>query len=215
MKPGLHRLPLCPFPPVPWWGAAMSGGARLDGLEHYPKRTFRNRFTLMQSTGTLELSLPVEKRGGRPRSQDETMRITGEPDRKAWQAVRTAYGRAPFFEEMEEELEALFKNGPGSLGGWNRATMQWAATWLGISVPSDVTPAEYAESTETSMMSLMASAVVFSDVSWSHVWHDRQPHIPFLSLGILDLILHLGPSAGTAIKPIPLSGSPRPGSRPE
>ena len=87
----------------------MSGGARLDGLEHYPKRTFRNRFTLMQSTGTLELSLPVEKRGGRPRSQDETMRITGEPDRKAWQAVRTAYGRAPFFEEMEEELEALFK----------------------------------------------------------------------------------------------------------
>ena len=206
MNQGLQRLPLCPFPPVPWWSVAKSGAVRLDGLEHYPKRTFRNRFTLLQSTGPLEITVPVERRGGRPRCQDETQRIVGEPDRKAWQAVKTAYGRAPYFAEIEDELQHLFLSGPGTLGAWNRATMEWASAWLGIPVPVDVTPEEYAGSEAVPLTSMVAASPGPSQSSWPHVWQDRQAQIGHSKLGILDLILHLGTEAGAQIKPIPQSG---------
>ena len=211
----VYRLPLCPFPPIPWWSLAATGQVRLDGLEHYPKRTFRNRYTLMQSTGPMDISIPVERRGGRPRAQDETNRMCGDHDRKSWQAVKTAYGRAPFFEEMADELRGLFEDGPGTLGGWNRATISWASSWLGISAPKDVTAMEYPATEAVDVPSLKASFEADRSCHWSHVWQDRQQSIPFESLGILDLLLHLGPEASTEIMPILPSESPRPGSRPE
>ena len=211
MNRGIHRLPLCPFPPVLWWSLALSGDVRLDGLEHYPKRTFRNRYTLLQSTGPLDITVPVERRGGRPRCQDETARIVVDSDRKAWQAVKTAYGRAPYFEEIGAELEALFLLGPDSLGAWNRQTIKWASTWLGIQVPADVTPEEYRMTAPTTVMPFGAASSDALGSGWPHVWKDRQSRIPYFKLGILDLILHLGPEASSQIKPIPPSGSPHRG----
>jgi hypothetical protein len=211
----IYRLPLCPFPPIPWWSLAASGQVALDGLEHYPKRTFRNRYTLMQSTGPMEMTIPVERRGGRPRAQDETNRMGGDHDRKAWQAIKTAYGRAPFFEEMEDELRGLFEDGPGTLGAWNRASIVWASSWLDIPVPTDVSAAEYPDTESVDLPSLVASFAAGRSCNWSHVWQDRQRSIPFESLGILDLLLHLGPEAGAGVMPIPQSGFPRPGSHPE
>ncbi len=191
----------------------MGQAIRLDGLEHYPKRTFRNRYTLLQSTGPLEISVPVERRGGRPRAQDETLRIGGDHDRKAWQAVRTAYGRAPFFEEMEDELLGLYRNGPETLGGWNRATISWAASWLGIEVPADVAASEYPETEATPVVPLTSPLGAIQH--WPHVWQDRLSDIPYARLGILDVLVHLGPGAAGAIKPIPPSGFPHPESRPK
>ena len=134
-------IPLCPFPPIPWWGMVLGGGVRLDGLEHYQKRSFRNRYTIMSSTGTLNLTVPVEKRGGNPRPQHQTMRVTGEPDRKAWQAVRTAYGRAPYFRGNGGRTGgALLAGARERWADWNRATVAWAAAWLGI---SNVLPGMY------------------------------------------------------------------------
>ena len=192
----------------------MSGQVKLDGLEHYPKRTFRNRYTLMQSTGPLEMTVPVERRGGRPRPQDDTRRITGDDDRKAWQALKTAYGRAPFFEEMESELHSLYQDGPEMLGGWNRATIQWASSWLGITIPGDVTAQEYSN-TEAALVSPMWPSALNQTCTWTHVWQDRNAEIPFERLGILDLLLHLGPESALMIKPILPSEFPRPESRPK
>ena len=59
-------LPLCPFPPIRWWRAALSDGAVLDAGEHYQKRSFRNRMVLMTANGVQTLTMPVERRGGLP-----------------------------------------------------------------------------------------------------------------------------------------------------
>ena len=212
MSHDLDLIPLCPFPPIPWWGMVLGGGVGLDGLEHYQKRSFRNRYTIMSSTGTLNLTVPVEKRGGNPRPQHQTLRVTGEPDRKAWQAVKTAYGRAPYFEEMAQELESLFLRGPENLGDWNLATVDWASSWLGIERPALVTEGEYqVQDHGHLMMQLMASASVMNPCRWPHVWGDRNEEIPFVFVGILDALLHLGPEAVSLIRPVPQSGSQRPG----
>lgn len=188
----------------------MAPQTQLDGLEHYPKRTFRNRLYLMQSTGAVSVTVPVERRGGRPRPQDQTFRVLGEPGRKSWQAIKSAYGRAPYFEEMADELEALFLRGPESLGHWNRATIDWAAQWLGVKVPLDVTPEAHVVCDHGVSMLDWQQSLQVQGSRWAHVWEDRHPKIPFTQLSILDLLLHLGPEAAGWIKPIPQSESRRP-----
>jgi len=207
---GERRLPLCPFPPISWWAAAQSEGVLLDAGEHYQKRSFRNRFAIMTSGGAQVCTIPVERRGGRPRPQDETSRIGGDADRKVWQAIRTAYGRTPFFDEMSEGLAPLILEGAASLGEWNRATIRWAASWLDLDVPPDAQEVP-TRVDHTGNMARFAAQAGRLDIRWPHVWSGRHDAIPFLQLGILDVLLHLGPEARRLITPIPWSAPQRPG----
>lgn len=205
------RLPLCPFPPIPWWRVARAAEASIDVAEHYPKRTFRNRILLMTSNGIQSLSLPVERRGGVPRVQDATVRIKGDADRKTWQAVRSAYGRAPFFPEMAGELEALFLSGPGSLGGFNRASLAWSAQWLGMDVPGDALES-HGERGLQAYPPFAEDAQELEEVKgWAHVWDGRGHVIPYAQLSILDVLMHLGPEAAHRIIPQRPNGSLHPG----
>lgn len=186
--------------------------ARLDVQEHYPKRTFRNRLVLATANGVQRLTLPVERRNGRPRPQGETMREVTQ-GAKHWRAVTTAYGAAPFFEEMEPSLEALFLRGPDALGEWNLATMQWAAGWLNVELPAPseapaAEPADHAVAMESS--ALWWKQVHQNRGGWPHVWSDRSPSLPWSELSVMDALLHLGPEARTWITPPPPNGFPRP-----
>jgi len=183
--------------------------ARVDAFEHYQKRTFRNRVTLMTSVGSQTWTLPVERRGGLPRSQDETLRIMDGSGRKAWQAMRTAYGRAPFFEEMAEGLESVFLSRADTLGAWNRETLRWTADWLGVSVPKDAECASAGRS-EHAYAPSEGRPASFKVEGWSHVWDDRHKDIPYASLSMVDALLHLGPEAARRITRNPRSGFPRP-----
>lgn len=203
-------LPLCPFPPIGWWRAALSDGAVLDAGEHYQKRSFRNRLVLMASNGVQTLTMPVERRGGVPRPQDEVALAPGSDSSKLWRAVITAYGSAPFFEEMAPELEALFLDGPETLGAWNRKSLVWASGWLGISVPKeDATASQDLLDHEANLMEWCDSGA--GSAGWPHIWDDRRLDIPYHRLSCLDVLLHCGPEARGWINPLPPSGSPHRG----
>lgn len=208
--PSRVTLPLCPFPPIGWWRAALSDGAVLDAGEHYQKRSFRNRLVLMASNGVQTLTMPVERRGGVPRPQDEVALAPGSDSSKLWRAVITAYGSAPFFEEMAPELEALFLDGPETLGAWNRKSLVWASGWLGISVPKeDATASQDLLDHEANLMEWCDSGA--GSAGWPHIWDDRRLDIPYHRLSCLDVLLHCGPEARGWITPLPPSGSPHRG----
>ena len=202
-------LPLRPFPPVHWWCASLAEGARLDIGEHYPKRTFRNRIILATASGPASLTIPVERRGGMPRPQAETSRVVADAD-KLWRAVRTAYGAAPYFEEMAPELEVLFRRGPKSLGEWNQETLRWSAEWLKCQVPQH----GQADSVDRSEFTHEANDARWKAQSdralrpWPHIWTGRSG-VDFGELSVMDLLLHCGPEASRWIIPLPPSGFPR------
>jgi len=203
-------LPLCPFPPIGWWRAALSDGALLDAGEHYQKRSFRNRMVLMTSNGVQTLTVPVERRGGVPRAQDDVALALVADRGKLWRAVTTAYGSAPFFEEMAPDLESLFLAGPDTLGSWNRKSLEWSSGWMGIPVPEEVTTASQG------LVDHEANLMAWSDseagmARWPHIWDDRGLDIPHHRLSCLDVLLHCGPEARGWINPLPPSGSPRRG----
>ena len=182
----------------------------MDVGEHYPKRTFRNRMVLATANGAAQLTIPVERRGGVPRSQAETRLVRADAE-KRWRAVRTAYGAAPFFEEMAPELGALFLEGPATLGEWNVATLAWAAEWLGVGLPAPHEGAGFNrsafshEAQDRHWQSWADQALR----PWPHVWADRVD-LKWSSLSVLDLVLHCGPASAAWVSPIPQSGFRRP-----
>lgn len=203
-------LPLRPFPPVHWWCASLAEGACLDIWEHYPKRTFRNRLVLATASGPASLTIPVERRGSMPRPQVDTLRVVSNAD-KLWRAVQTAYGAAPYFEEMAPELEVLFRRGPKSLGEWNLETLRWSAEWLQCKVPQS----HEAAFVDRSGFSHEANDVMWKAKAaialqpWPHIWTGRGG-LDFGELSVMDLLLHCGPEASRWITPLPPNGSLRP-----
>ncbi len=98
------------FPPLQWLAAALRGGGRWqwEAEETYQKSGYRGRCRIAGANGPLLLSVPLE--GGKHNSLPiRQLRISDRTDwrREHWQSIRSAYGRAPFWEFYGEEVEAL------------------------------------------------------------------------------------------------------------
>ena len=88
------------FPPASWFLAARRrGNWQWEAHEHYQKGGWRNRCRIAAANGPLLLSVPLAggKHAGRPVRE---VRISYRTDwqRQHAQTIRSAYGRAPYFE---------------------------------------------------------------------------------------------------------------------
>lgn len=128
------------------------------------------------------------------------MRIPGD-EVKLWRAIRTAYGATPFFDELAPELEALFLDGPQSLGAWNQAALDWASGWLGVSVPCHLTEPIGAVPNHAENMRRWTLSWVENHNGWVHIWSGRGLEIPYGRLSCLDAVLHCGPEAKRWVSP--------------
>ena len=116
----------------------------------------------------------------------------------------------PFFEEMAPELEALFLDGPDTLGAWNRNSLEWSSEWLGIPVPKEAAIAPQGLLDHEANLTEWCDSGVGSN-GWPHIWEDRGLDIPHHRLSCLDVLFHCGPEARRWINPLPPSGFPRRG----
>jgi hypothetical protein len=94
------------FPPLSWLvRAARDGEWILEAHENYQKGGWRNRCRILTANGPLLLSVPLQ--GGKHRQQSiREVRIDHTTDwqRRHAQTIRSAYGRAPFFEHYAAEI---------------------------------------------------------------------------------------------------------------
>lgn len=126
-------VPLCSFAPVSWYVLyhALEAGI---AEEHYVKQTFRNRFDISTANGIQTLTIPVESTGG-VRTLSKDIRISNEYNgRKMMQAIRSAYGKAAYFEFVVDDLARLFEQPRVFLFDFNEASFEWskkftASTW--------------------------------------------------------------------------------------
>ena len=75
--------------------------------EHFEKQTYRNRCHILSANKMEKLSLPVI--GGRKKikTKDITIDHTQRWQKDHWRAIKSAYGRAPFFEFYAPYFEPL------------------------------------------------------------------------------------------------------------
>lgn len=170
----MSTLPLSYLPPIAWFAQVCKG----DAVDENPKfeRGASNRTVILSANGPLILSIPVHKA--------DLQRFTTMDYSKRWvaehlMAIRSAYGRAAFWEHYGDEVLGLLSSKYDSLFQLNRSLVEWISTT--IEVPLSWSGQIAAE----------ASAMELS--SYPQVFADRFPFQPNLS--ILDLLMNLGPKS--------------------
>ncbi len=97
----------------------------LEQHENYSKGSYRNRCHLASSMGLLRLSLPLA--GGKNQQQPirEVKLKYDEPwQNQHWTAIKSAYGKSPFFEHYEHLFLPIFQKEYEYLWDWNWDLLQ-------------------------------------------------------------------------------------------
>ena len=104
-----------------------SGTVLLERFEHYRKGSYRNRCIIYGANGPVALSIPLEQ-GKHQQLPVTEVRISYQLPwhRLHWQAIRSAYGKAPYFEHYAPELEAIFADPGPLLWDFNLRLLRWA-----------------------------------------------------------------------------------------
>ncbi len=97
-----------------------AGELWLEACENYSKGSWRNRCLIAGANGPQILSIPLRK-GKNRQMPIQQVRIAYDEDWQAqhWQTLRSAYGRAPFFEHFAPEMEPLYHTRIETLWEWN------------------------------------------------------------------------------------------------
>ena len=85
--------------PISWYRTfRATPDALIDADEHYVKQTIRNRCTIAMPDGPAHLIIPVEAASSHVPIRDIRISEHGQWRHHHWNALRTAYGKSPFFE---------------------------------------------------------------------------------------------------------------------
>lgn len=173
------------------------GGAVIDEHEHFVKQTIRNHYEILSANGVLKLTVPVIHHA--PKMPVYEVKISYE---EPWQrlhlnAIKSAYGRAPFFQHYFPELEKIISESPVYLAALNRQLLQWSFNCMNvipaISYTENYLPHEndlrHASEKHSEYFLKMSN-----DIHYSQVFADRFPFTKNLST--LDLIFNCGNLSG-------------------
>ncbi len=196
------------LPPVQWWAHACAAGAIvIDAHEHYAKRSWRNRAHLAGPNGLIRLSIPLRK-GKNRQMPIRAVQIAWDRDwaHAAWKTIRSAYGRAPFFEHYADELEVLFAERRELLFDYNLMWIEAIRALLGLSLDIRLTDRWYPVPARE-FLDLrplpgphvpLSADPAFRPVPYPQVFAERHGFLPNLS--VLDLLFCCGPEAAAILK---------------
>lgn len=179
------------FPDIDWFRAYRNADQCILPVYHsYQRRSMENRCVIGSAQGPLVLSVPLE--GGR--NQHRCLNDIHIAYHTRWQhqhaqAIRSAYGRAPFFDHYYSLFEPVFTHSFPSLVQLNLFIVDQSLKALRITPKHQV------------LYEAVATAQFETDTLESRVatkpyiqpFSDRLPFMPNLSL--LDLLFCCGPAS--------------------
>lgn len=80
----------------------------IDGFEHYEKQTYRNRAYILAAQQVTMLSVPIQKDAPKVPTQAVKVDYSQRWVNQHWRSIRSAYGKAPFFEHYVDILQQLY-----------------------------------------------------------------------------------------------------------
>ncbi|MCR5179626.1 MAG: WbqC family protein [Bacteroidaceae bacterium] len=177
-------LPSAYLAPVSWYLAlAAAGSAEIDACEHYVKQTWRNRCRIAMPTGPQDLVIPVQATQGHVAMRDVRISDHGNWRHHHWSALRTAYGKSPFFEYYADDFASFYhERRYDFLLDFNQALHEVVCREIDLSV-----------TIKRSSSFLNAQFPVHSSRPYYQVFAQQLGFLPDLS--IADLLFNMGPEA--------------------
>ena len=168
--------------PISWWQAlAKADAVRINAAEHYVKQTWRNRCRIAMPDGPQDLVVPVCSAPNHTPVRDIRISDHGSWRHHHWSALRTAYGKSPFFEYYADDFAPFYERRFDFLIDFNEGLRALVASLLDVETPVGI-----ADSFEP--LSLLPAP---SQKPYYQVFAQR---LGFLAnLSIADLLFNLGP----------------------
>lgn len=180
------RLPSAYLAPVSWYVAAASSAAVVvEQHEHYVKQTWRNRCRIAMPDGAADLVVPVVAASNHTPMRDIRISDHGNWRHHHWNALRTAYGKSPFFEYYADDFVPFYEQRYEFLVDFNERLRNMVCQLINLD-----TPFSLSESYEPPVA---FSALPTADASYYQVFSQRNGFLPNLS--IVDLLFNLGPES--------------------
>ena len=180
------------FPEPGFWAVVLRADrVVLSTGAQYVRQSLHNRARIRTSQGSQWLTVPV-RRGQLGASIAET--LTSQ-DHDWWRqhrkALRFNYGKTPFYEHYQPELDGLAWQPDVPVGQVNESVIQLMAAWLDVSATIEVSDSPAAG------QPLIDGASFDLNVDLPNYRQAFAGHIPGLSA--LDLLFNYGPGAASII----------------
>ncbi len=173
-------LSSCYLAPVDWYAMYVhSGGAKVDVNAAYTGQRHVNRCTILMPDGPQTLTIPLVASSTHGTIADLRISDHGRWRSHHWNALRTAYGKSPFFEFYADDFAPFYTEQWHSLADFNSALHKLVCRLLDIEAIDSIETIEAIE-TKPSL-----------GPPYYQVFGHRQGFVPHLS--ILDLLFNMGP----------------------
>ncbi len=122
------------FPNTLYFALLTSGNViELEHHESFQKQSFRNRTVILNIDKRLDLIIPVKKGRKQELIVDTQIEYSENWQHQHWGAVKSAYGRAPYFEYYADEVKALIYSEETRLFDLNLNVIKGISRLIGIS----------------------------------------------------------------------------------
>ncbi len=80
----------------------------LEVEEHYIKQSYRNRCRILTAHGPCELCIPIKHENRKMKMRDVKIDHQQKWMNQHWRSIKSAYGKAPFFEHFAESIKTIY-----------------------------------------------------------------------------------------------------------
>lgn len=184
----------------------------LERHEYYVKQSYRNRSHIISANGKETLIVPLTSKSGKVYITDVRIDYSQKWLNNHWRTIRSAYGKAPFFEHYADELERILFNRATFLYDLNRDLLSLCLKWLkwGIAIKES----ERFEKTPSAQVFDFRSALNAKDESNLSKFYLPVPYRQVFgntfvgNVSVIDLIFCTGPEASRIVRASSVNAGP-------
>lgn len=180
----------------------------IEQHEHYSKGSYRNRCHIASANGLQRLSIPLKKGKNEKLSIRDVQIFHGENwTSQHWSSIRSAYGRAPYFEHFADEIAPFFEKKHSNLFDFNWDLLLLFVDLLQLDVDIQQTTS-YEKQVAADIFDFrngifpkkhrQKEDTQFKNLAYPQVFEER--HGFLANLSILDLLFCTGPQASLLLE---------------
>ncbi len=194
------------FPPIQYLTKFLRNESIVfDDLSPFVKQTYRNRAYIVSANKIQRLTVPVKQGKTRVPFKEVKVDYSKNWPREIWMAIRSAYGKTPFFDFYGPGMEKLLKTRFTFLLDLDLATIRESLKILGLTEDFtllsefDENQAELSDwSSVITPKNTFKNDPTFYPAPYIQAFRERFGFIPNLS--VLDLIFNEGPEGKSVLK---------------
>ncbi len=175
----------------------------VEAHETFQRQTWRNRCQILTAHGGDTLIVPVVEGRSKVPIREARIDYGQKWVNRHWRAIRSAYGKAPFFEHFGPEFENLYRRNPAFLFDLNWELLTICLAFLGLKKKIVLT-----ERCEPAVGEQLVDArgvihpkrpftehPFYRPVPYRQVFREKEGERFFPNLSILDVLFTQGPQA--------------------